>query len=95
MQCNPLCIVCMLFYYNNCIQIMNLMVLDPKKRYQKECRRMRKEILQEGRFFVFSRYTGLEEKCAVLCLLFGEAWYRMMWKAYLRLTKKDSGTMGS
>ena len=81
------------FYLNNCIQIMNLMVLDPGKRYKKECRMIRNEVLREGTFFVFNRYTKLEEKSAVICLLFGIPGYRLAWRLYLWLTKKGLGTM--
>lgn len=81
------------FYYNNCIQMINLMVLDAAKGHEKECRMLRKEVLREGIFFIFNKYTRLEEKGAVICLLFGIPWYRLAWRVYLRLTKKGLGTM--
>ena len=82
-----------IFYDSNAIQMINLMVLDPKKRYEKECQVLRKEVLKDGIFLFFSRGPSLEEKAALLCLLPGIGIYRFVWHQYLRLTKKDSGTI--
>lgn len=81
------------FYYNNCIQLINLMVLDYKRSYEKECNILQHKILKEKKFLILSRYTKLEEKCAVICLIFGIPMYRIIWRSYLWMTKKDSGTI--
>lgn len=81
------------FYLNNCIQLINFMVVGSGGAYETECRELRREVLKQGGFFLFSRYTKLIEKGAVLCLLPGIPFYRLAWRAYLRLTGKDTGTM--
>ncbi len=77
------------FYYNNCFQVINLMVMDPEKKYRAECRRLRKEILREGRFFAFHRTIGWTEKAAWICLLFGLPWYRWVWGMYLKIIRGE------
>lgn len=81
------------FYYNNCIQLINFMIVGSGEGYEEDCRKLRREILKGSRFFLRSRYTGPVEKGAVLCLMPGLFWYRLAWRAYLRLTGKHAGTM--
>lgn len=82
-----------IFYLNNCIQLINYMIIDGKGRYRTECEWLRREVMKEKLFLLFNRYTGIEEKGAVICLLFGISWYRKIWRVYLKVTGKALGTV--
>lgn len=81
-----------IFYYSNCIQLVNFMVLDNGEKYKRECKKIRRKILKEAKFLIFSKDTKLEEKGAVVCLLFGIPLYEKIWRMYLRVSGKHSGT---
>lgn len=81
------------FYYNNCIQLINFMILDLTGLYERDCQLIRQKIMDGFLFFIFSRYTKLEEKGAAICLRFGISWYKKVWRMYLRITGKAAGTM--
>lgn len=82
-----------IFYLNNCIQLINFMVVGSGNTYEKACRKLRRTVVREWRFFLHSRDTSLVEKGAVVCLLPGIPFYRLAWQGYLLLTGKVSGTM--
>lgn len=52
-----------------------------------------KKVLRESSFFLLYKGTKREEKAAVCCLMFGIPFYRLVWRLYLQLTKKASGTI--
>lgn len=81
------------FYLNNCIQLINFMVVGSGNAYEKDCRKLRRKVVREWRFFLRSRDTSLVEKGAMVCLLPGIPFYRLAWRGYLWLTGKASGTM--
>ena len=82
-----------IFYLNNCIQLINFMVVGSGNAYEKDCRKLRRIVVREWRFFLGSRDTSIVDKGAMVCLLPGIPFYRLAWRGYLWLTGKASGTM--
>lgn len=79
-----------LHYLRTCFGVLNRMLVDPG--YQRECREMRKKIIEEERFLLFCSYADFLEWARAICLLIGIPWYRFVWKFYLWWTGNDSGT---
>ena len=80
-------------YLRTCFNILNLTLADPD--HALESKRLRAEIVRETRFFFSCRWFGLVERTAALCLLPGLSGYKRMWRLYLRVTGKRSGTVVS
>lgn len=81
-----------IFYYNNCIQLINYIVADSEKKYIQDGQVLRQEIIADWCFLVFSRYTKLIEKGAVISLMIGLSFYGKIWRIYLHITGKHAGT---
>lgn len=78
-------------YLRNCFDLLNLAMVDSD--YQRECQKLKREIVREKGFLLSCRYASLVEKTGVLCLMFGLSWYKLAWHFYLWMTGKDSGTV--
>lgn len=76
------------FYYNNCLQTLNYLVMDVEGKHEKEIQALRREILKAAGAFFFNRYTKPVEKCGIVCLIIGSSWYRIMLQSYYRLKGK-------
>lgn len=78
-------------YFRNCFDLLNLAIVDPE--YKWLCRKLRKEIVGEKRFFLSCKYVNLIEKMGVVCLIGGLSSYKLSWRFYLWASGKRSGTM--
>ncbi len=69
-------------YLNSCFFLIEKMASDPK--FQGECRNLRKIILKNWKYLLFSTCVSWMERGGMICLLFGIPCYRETWKLFTK-----------